>query len=57
MPYFEPEDLDAALENAVNHGGKILLDPVEAAPGHWVAIVADPSGAKVALTRISRQDP
>lgn len=55
VPYFEPEDLDAALENAVRHGGKVLLDPAESAPGHWVAIVADPSGAKIALTRIDER--
>ena len=55
LPYFEPADLGAALESAVLLGGKVLLHPVESAPGHWVAIVADPSGAKIALTRIDRQ--
>lgn len=54
VPYFEPEDLDAALANVVELGGKVLLEPVQSAPGHWVAIVADPSGAKIALTRIEQ---
>lgn len=54
VPYFEPENLDAALEKVVDLGGKVLLPPVESAPGHYVAIVADPSGAKIALTRIQR---
>jgi len=54
VPYFEPENLDAALEKVVELGGKVLLEPVESAPGHCVAIVADPSGAKIALTRIER---
>ena len=52
---YAPTDLGAALESAVRLGGKVLLHPVESAPGHWVAIVADPSGAKIALTRIDRQ--
>ncbi|TLM84710.1 VOC family protein [Pseudarthrobacter sp. NamE5] len=56
LPYFEPQDLEAALAKAVRHGGRILLQPVESAPGHWIAIVADPSGAKIALTRINRQE-
>lgn len=54
VPYFEPENLETALEKVVDLGGKILLPPVESAPGHHVAIVADPSGAKIALTRIQR---
>jgi predicted enzyme related to lactoylglutathione lyase len=55
VPYFEPADLDAALARTVELGGSVLLDPVESAPGHWVAIVADPSGAKIALTRIEQR--
>lgn len=54
VPYFEPEDLDTALQKVVELGGKVLLEPVESAPGHYLAIVADPSGAKIALTRIER---
>lgn len=54
VPYFEPADLNAALASTVELGGSVLLEPVESAPGHWVAIVADPSGAKIALTRIER---
>lgn len=52
VPYFEPEDLEAALASVVELGGSVLLEPVESAPGHWIAIVADPSEAKIALTRI-----
>lgn len=54
VPYFEPDNLDAALEKVVALGGKVLLAPVESASGHLVAIVADPSGAKIASTSIQR---
>ncbi len=53
--YFEPDDLDAALEAVERSGGRVLLPPTESAPGHEVAIVVEPGGARIALTRIRQE--
>ncbi|WP_370524147.1 VOC family protein [Cellulomonas sp. APG4] len=54
VPYVETDDLDDALVRARGLGGEVLLAPTEAAPGHWLAVVRAPGGAKLALTRIER---
>lgn len=52
--YVEVEDLDAALETAVELGGEVLLGRTEAAPGDHLAIVRDPSGVKFAVSSCDR---
>jgi predicted enzyme related to lactoylglutathione lyase len=50
LPYVEVADLPAALLQARELGGEVLLEPTEAAPGVWLGIIRDPHGAKFALS-------
>ena len=45
----EVEDIDAAAEAVVAHGGSITLAPFELRPGRRVAQVADPDGNMIEL--------
>jgi glyoxylase I family protein len=45
----EVEDVDAAAEAVLTHGGTITLAPFELRPGRRVAQVADPDGNMIEL--------
>ena len=45
----EVEDIDAAAEAVLAHGGSITLAPFELRPGRRVAQVADPDGNMIEL--------
>mgnify|MGYP001825317786 CR=1 FL=1 len=45
----EVEDIEAAAEAVVNHGGSVTLPPFELRPGRRVAQVADPDGNMIEL--------
>ncbi|MDR6970010.1 VOC family protein [Leifsonia shinshuensis] len=56
--YFSVDDLQAAADAALAAGGSVLLEPGEAVPGVWLAIVADPAGAVFGLwQRMERNAP
>lgn len=50
LPYVEVDDLAATLERVEDLGGETVLEPTQAAPGVWLAIIRDPGGAKLALS-------
>jgi predicted enzyme related to lactoylglutathione lyase len=50
LPYVEVADLSTALDQVRELGGKVLLEPTEAAPGVWLGIIRDPHGVKFALS-------
>lgn len=52
LPYVEVPDLAAALQQARELGAQVLLEPTQAAPGTWLAIIRDPFGTKIALSHI-----
>lgn len=49
LVYVEVQDIDAILARARELGAGVLLDKTVSAPGHLVAIITDPAGAKIAL--------
>lgn len=48
--YFNVDDIDAAQQRLTEHGGKVVLGPVEVPGGGWVIEAMDPQGARFALT-------
>ena len=51
------EDVDRAAVAVRNHGGTVLEGPLDAMPRGRMALVADPSGALLALLRTNTGDP
>jgi hypothetical protein len=47
--YLPSEDIEADLRQVEALGGTVLLPRTEVAPGAWVALFADPNGARLAL--------
>jgi predicted enzyme related to lactoylglutathione lyase len=52
--YVEVEDLEGTLAAAVAHGGEVLLEKTEAAPGDYLGIFRDPAGVKFAVSSCDR---
>jgi hypothetical protein len=46
--YFAVDDLDAALAAVVEHGGRVVVEPMEVPAGRF-ALVSDPQGAHFSL--------
>jgi predicted enzyme related to lactoylglutathione lyase len=47
--YFNVTAIDAAAKRVADHGGKVLMGPMEVPGGQWVAQCQDPQGAHFAL--------
>ena len=47
--YLPSDDLEADLNHAEALGGMVLLPRTQVADGMWVALLADPNGARLAL--------
>ena len=48
-PYLRVADPGAIVARVEELGGRVVLEPVERAPGVMVALIIDPSGAGVAI--------
>lgn len=56
IPYVVVEDIEASLATARELGATVLLGRTRTAPDHEMALIADPSGAKIALARSGNLD-
>ena len=51
--YFASSDVDAALDNVMSAGGKVLRDPFHAPGAGRMAVVQDPQGAVFEVIRMA----
>lgn len=54
--YFAVEDTDAAVEQAKQRGGSVMVEPMEVPAGRF-SILADPHGASFAVIALSEEAP
>jgi predicted enzyme related to lactoylglutathione lyase len=55
--YFNVGDIDASTKRVTAGGGQVVLGPIEAPNGRWIAQCMDPQGALFALQGKRRADP
>jgi predicted enzyme related to lactoylglutathione lyase len=55
--YFVTDDIERAVAAASDQGGQVLVPPGELAPGVFLAIVADPTGAVFGLWQQEKGSP
>lgn len=53
LPYVAVSDISATLAHAKALGGKVLLEPDDTIRGDSVAVIADPSGAALAIQNLA----
>jgi predicted enzyme related to lactoylglutathione lyase len=51
--YFASRDVDAAMDNVMSAGGKVLRDPFHAPGAGRMAVVQDPQGAVFEVIRMA----
>ena len=56
LGYIRVADIEAALENALDNGGSVLLEPKAEIAGGGLAIIADPTGATIGLLQWDYED-